>query len=141
MTLYLDTSVLVTALTNEPETSKIQAWLEAQDPDDLTISDWVITEFASAVARKLRTGELSEGTRSAVSAQFNRMTSESFAIAPVTATHFRSAARFLERYELGLRAGDALHLAVCADRGTTLCTRDHRLNDAGAILAIQTTLL
>jgi hypothetical protein len=46
--LYLDTSVLVAALTNEAETEAIQRWLGQQTGDELAISDWVVTELSSA---------------------------------------------------------------------------------------------
>ena len=39
------------------------------------------------------------------------------------------------------RAADALHLAICADHGATLCTLDRRLADAGPALGVKTTLL
>jgi predicted nucleic acid-binding protein len=42
---------------------------------------------------------------------------------------------------LGLRAGDALHLAVCAERGATLCTLDRCLSDAGSALGVKIMLL
>jgi hypothetical protein len=40
-----------------------------------------------------------------------------------------------------LRAGDALHLAICADHGATLCTLDRRLGDAASALGVKSMLI
>ncbi len=42
---------------------------------------------------------------------------------------------------MGLRAGDALHLAICANQGATLCTLDRRLIDAATALGVATMSL
>ncbi|MGI8578476.1 MAG: type II toxin-antitoxin system VapC family toxin [Nocardioidaceae bacterium] len=55
--LYLDTSVLVAAFTPESVTHAVQAWLGAQDPAELAISDWLATEFSSALSIKTRSGQ------------------------------------------------------------------------------------
>jgi predicted nucleic acid-binding protein len=139
--LYLDTSLLVAALTNEPETERMQDWLSKQKPDSLSISDWVITEFSAALSMKLRAAKIKPAHRAEAMALFQRLVTDSFAILPVSAPQFRAAARFSDRYALGLRAGDALHLAICADYGATLCTLDRRLSEAGAALGLKSTLL
>jgi predicted nucleic acid-binding protein len=141
LSLYLDTSLLVAALTNEAETERMQAWLAAQAPEDLTISDWVTTEFSSALSIKLRTGQLDKAHRADALAMFTRLSADSFTVLPISGTQFRTAARFADQYGLGLRAGDALHLAVCADHGTTLCTLDKRLSEAGPALGVKTVPL
>lgn len=136
MTLYLDTSVLVAALTNEAATPRIQSWLAAQAAGECAISEWVVTEFSSALSIKLRSGQIALPGRAAALAMFARLRADSFVVLPVTATNFRGASRLADQYALGLRAGDALHLALCADRGATLCTLDRRLAEAAPAVGV-----
>jgi uncharacterized protein len=44
--------------------------------------------------------------------------------------HFEQAARIADRYDLGLRGGDALHLAIARDAGCRVATFDKRMSDA-----------
>jgi len=139
--LYLDTSLLIAALTNEAETLQMQRWLVEQDPDELVTSDWVATEFSAALSIKLRTGGIEAHHRAGALTMFTRLCNDNLTVLPVSRLQFQTAARFVDQYALGLRAGDALHLAVCAERGATICTLDRRLSEAASALGIKTTLL
>jgi predicted nucleic acid-binding protein len=139
--LYIDTSILVCALTNEADTGTIQTWLSQQDSRELTISDWVTTDFSSALSIKLRTGHLGVEHRAAALSAFTRLVSETLTIIPVSRSSFQTAARFADQHSLNLRAGDALHLAICAEHGARLCTLDRRLSEAATLVGVESHLL
>jgi predicted nucleic acid-binding protein len=138
---YVDTSVLVAALLNEKGTAPAQRWLGKQPAGELAISDWTITEFSAALSMKLRMGELQAAHRNEVLAFFTRMTEASFRILPVSRQDFRTAGHFADQYRTGLRAGDALQLAIAANRGANLHTLDKTLARAGQALGIDAMLL
>ena len=134
---YVDTSVIVSAITNETATVRAQKWLAAREPEDLAVSEWVATEISAALSVKLRRGELTVDERAAALTAFHRAMAETFSVLPVSASDFRSAARLADRSAAGLRAGDALHLALAAEHGAVMATRDRRLHDAAKALGLQ----
>ena len=140
MRFYLDTSSLISLLTNELKGPDVEAWLIASQGEDLAISAWVIAEFSSALSINMRTGKLSAAQRAGAMAQFAQMRN-SLTILPITDSHFHTAALYADRAELGLRAGDALHLAIGSAYGATVVTLDRLMADAGQAFGIPTILL
>jgi uncharacterized protein len=139
--LYLDTSVLVAAHTAEPRTAEVQAWLQRKKSQTLAISDWVVAEFSAALAKKQRIGEIDAAYRAHALGEFRRVVLTATEALEVRRATFHLAARFAEDYATGLRAGDALHLAIASEHGALLHTLDERLAAAGPRLGVQTVRL
>jgi predicted nucleic acid-binding protein len=128
-------------LTREAATERVQIWLNGRDPFELVISDWVVTEFAAALSVKTRVGPLRLEDRAKAAGLFDRLKDESLTVVPVTRHNFLMAARFADQPGLGLRAGDAFHVAIAADQGATLCTLDKRLAEAATALGVATEMV
>lgn len=141
MIWYLDTSLVVAALTKEAKTELAQTWLGDRAGDDLFVSDWVTAELSAALSMKLRGNSITEADRNQSLEGYSRLCADSFDMFPVARRDFHLAAAFADRSLLGLRGSDALHLAVCAGPNATLCTLDRRLSEAGPMLGVPTVFL
>ena len=114
--VYVDTSVVVSLLTLEPSSESVAAWFSGLAEMPVS-SDWLLTEFSSAISIKLRTGQLSGVAARAVHREFERLTSSGLRLAPVSRAAFKAAADIARAHGQGLRSGDALHLAVAREIG------------------------
>lgn len=110
--LYVDTSVLVALCTNEARTADVVKWY-ADCAQELASAAWCVTEFASAMGLKQRTGQLTEEQAQIAWLQFERMCANDLQLLPMEVMTFHRAAMLTMDASAGLRAGDALHLA-CA---------------------------
>jgi predicted nucleic acid-binding protein len=139
--LYLDTSLVVSLITVEPSTSAAQQWLGEQGEEELVISDWVVTEASSALSMIQRVTGLDENARSRAERNLQALTATVLGNVPVTRQAFCTAATTAGRADLSLRAGDAVHLAVAAEYGARIATRDARQAEAGTRLGLDVFLL
>ncbi len=115
--IYVDTSVFVSLLTQEDKTSDVNRWY-ADCTQALASSEWCITEFASALALKQRTGQIDQVLSDTAWEQFQMLCKRDLTLLPVASAHFYKAALSVLNTSLGLRAGDALHLAVALEYKT-----------------------
>ncbi len=141
MRLYVDTSVWVTIFALERDTERATLWLEDHSQDEIIISPWVRTEFASALSLKIRTRQIGENERTGAASRFAAATEMNLRESQILSIDFTIAARWCALHETGLRAGDALHLAIASRNEVTLCTLDKRLHEAGKMLGVQTLLV
>jgi hypothetical protein len=116
--VYVDTSVIVALLTVEPKTQDVTAWF-AGLRDAPTCSDWLLTEFHSAISIKLRTRQISAANAKRVRKAFELLVDGGLRMVPVSRAAFSQAAIMTQQHAHGLRAGDSLHLAVALELGAS----------------------
>jgi len=116
--VYLDTSVVLPLFLPQPESLAVEAWFNGL-PEIPVSSDWMLTEFFSAVSIKVRQGALRETHARAVAKAFDEFAGAGVRLLPVSRAAFAAAGRLVRDHKHGLRAGDALHLAVAKEIGAT----------------------
>ncbi|PDS81108.1 type II toxin-antitoxin system VapC family toxin [Rhizobium sp. L43] len=138
---YIDTSVLIAAGTIESRTEDAQKWLAEFASEAMAVSGWTITEFSSAIALKTRNGQIDPADRGKALAMFRELCSTTFELLSISRAHFIDAARMTDQFGIGLRAGNALHLAIAISSDATLITLDKGLAKACGIVGARHRLL
>lgn len=134
--LYFDTSFLAPLILPEATSDKIAKFFRILPSQDWAVSHWTLTEFASLLAREVRMGAIATETAALAAAQFEGL-AESFTVLLPNAEDFARARAYLGHYDAGLRAGDALHLAIAANRhAETIYSLDKTFLKAGKILKL-----
>lgn len=113
--VYCDTSFVATLVLPEAASDAVEAFVQQLPPGELAVSHWVCVEFASLIARRARLKELTGRQAKDIHREFDQMLDESFEVVAPQAEDFNLAVAMLQRYKSGLRAGDALHLAIASN--------------------------
>jgi uncharacterized protein len=128
--VYVDTGVFVALLTNEATASRIAQWF-VTETRPLVSGDWCVTEFASALALKQRTLQLSAKQSNAAWKVFGQFCDGPLRLLPLDREVFGGAAHLARTSKSALRAGDALHLALALHVGAAaFFTLDVRLAES-----------
>lgn len=139
--VYVDTSVLVPLFLNEPHSAAAAHWY-AREKSELVAAAWCVTEFASALGIKQRTGAIDAQQAQAAWKQFERMAAADLRLLAVTPAHFHRAAELVLDAASALRAGDALDLACAEAAGAKqLATLDEVLGRNAQRLKIRPVVL
>jgi predicted nucleic acid-binding protein len=139
--LYFDTSFLVPLILPEATSHIIGAFVRELSAEQFTVSHWARVEFSSLIAREIRMGGLDAQAAAQADTRFEAMLDDSFVILLPNADDFTLAKRFLGKFETGLRAGDALHLAIAANhRASKIYSLDKTLLKAGNSLGLPVSM-
>lgn len=139
--LYVDTSVVIAALTEEAATTRVRAWFDRQPGASLSLSHRVLTEVSSALSLKVRTGALPLAQRADVLSTWRAMETGLFTKIPIETSAFKTATGMAERHELNLRAPDALHIAIALAVGCDLVTLDKTMAKAAQDLGVSVVMI
>ena len=135
--IYFDTSFLAPLVLPEATSDAIAEYVRGLPADQFTVSHWTRVEFSSLIAREVRMGGLDAEAAAQADARFETMVDESFAVILPNADDFNLAKEYLGHYETGLRAGDALHLAIAGNRrAEVIYSLDKSLLKAGNRLGL-----
>lgn len=109
---YLDTSIIVPWFIKENKSVEIQKRIKDANHTEFVVSEWSLTEFVSAMGIKVRMKELSNETAKEAIKLLRETIAKSITLITPQVIDFKLAADYLIHFSLGLRAGDALHLAI-----------------------------
>lgn len=134
--LYLDAAVVLTLFVGETTSRGVETWLAARRRP-LAFSDWGLTECASALGLKCRRGELEATAAASAYEAMANFVRESCEFIACASHHQVEAQELLIRFDLSLRAGDALHLAISRHARATLVTYDSLLLASAKAIGIK----
>ena len=127
--IYVDTSVWIAMHGREARTANVQDWLERQEITALCCSEWVKTEYASALSIRRRRKELTDADFADAHRAFAQLCVAGPLWLDVEPPDFLTAAGYCADADSGLRSGDALHLAVAVrTRCAALFSLDKLMN-------------
>jgi predicted nucleic acid-binding protein len=135
LNLYLDASVLIPAVIEEPSSTSVRKLFQNR-PDELSVGDFAVAEVVSALSRLVRMERLTATEAAERLTDFDEWRASATEVAEMDAHDCRLANTYVRRFDLKLRAPDALHAAICRRLELQLATLDRRLAAAARALGI-----
>jgi len=133
---YLDASALLPRIVEERTSDAVDAFLNART-DTLVVSEFAAAEVASAISRLVRMGQLNTVQALGRLSAFDTWRIVATRATDMEPADLRLANAYVRRFDLMLRAPDAIHAAICVRLGLTLVTLDRRLASAAQSLGVK----
>lgn len=139
MSLYLDASVLVALFIDDPFSERADKILRGRMAMP-AVSDYAKAEFASSIARHVRTGGMKAAEARKTFVDFDGWTDRSATRVQTTPADIATAELALRRLDLTLRAPDAIHIAIAHRIGADLVTFDEKMGVCARALGVKVTV-
>ena len=118
--VYVDTSLLLAAFSNEPGQPIALALLQESQWTQVCVSDWTLAEFACALHAKVLRGETPADVAHAINQSIERLLEVgALQRLPVLREDYSAVQRVVPGISCLVRGADTLHLAVAARSGMT----------------------
>ncbi len=122
-------------LIKEPASAMVDAFMSTVQREPW-VSDFAAAEVASAVSRLVHTGRLQAPDAAAILSDFDIWRAAMTRAAEIHAVDVRLAGAYVRRFDLALRASDALHLVIARRLDVALVTLDRRMAAAARELGV-----
>ena len=118
--VYIDTSVLVSAFSNEPQQAAAMALLQAAQWEQVCVSDWTVAEFTCALQAKVLRGETPPEVAHTIGQTLKSLMAQgALHRIAVLREDYAAVQRVVPGLNCLVRGADALHLAVAARSNIT----------------------
>ena len=135
--LYCDTSFLAPLFKPEPRSLDVESFVAGLGIGRLALSHWTLVEFSSLLAKDLRMGLMTSVQAHAAGAAFDVFVTRGCTTLDVERRDFDRARQLLSDHYSGLRAGDALHLAIASNAAVDgIYSLDRTMIAVGASLGL-----
>jgi predicted nucleic acid-binding protein len=102
----------------------------------MIVSDFAAAEFASAVAHRVRSGDITADEARRGFSDFDAWTLQATRWEETVAADIRAAAAFLRWVDLSLRTGDAINIAIAQRMRALLVTFDQKMAATARMLGV-----
>ena len=118
--MYIDTSILVSAFSNEPLQAVAMALLQAPQWEQVCVSDWTVAEFTCALRTKVLRDETPIAVAHTIGQTLKNLVAQgALHRIAVLREDYAAVQRTVPGLNCLVRAADALHLAVAARSNIT----------------------
>jgi predicted nucleic acid-binding protein len=130
LSIYLDPSVIVSLFVSDSLSAKAHRILDYSGDTEVVVSDFASAEFASAIAKKARTREISVHEAQDIFYDFDEWVESDATEVNASGMDIARTIQLLRRLDTSLRTPDAVHLAMSDRLGARLLTFDKQLAQA-----------